>query len=100
VDGDPDNDDGLEPGDVNLSYAVQPWARGRGVASEAVRLMCDFVRERQMGSRVAIRVERENAPSVRVAEKCGFAYVRDYASGTDTHGDGSPVTFSLYVRTP
>jgi hypothetical protein len=23
---DPDNDDGLEPEDVNISYAVHPWA--------------------------------------------------------------------------
>jgi len=27
VDFDPDNDDGLAPDDVNLSYAVHPWAR-------------------------------------------------------------------------
>src|SRR5262245_27931865 len=32
VDCDPDNQDALEPGDVNISYAVHPWARGRGVA--------------------------------------------------------------------
>src|ERR1700712_1112316 len=37
VDVTPDNHDGLEPGDVNISYAVHPWARGQGVAVEAVR---------------------------------------------------------------
>ena len=27
----------------------------------------------------------------------GFTYVRDFASTTDTHDDGTPVTMSLYV---
>ena len=35
---------------------------------------------------------------VRVAHKSGFAYVRDFVSSTDTHGDGTPVTMSLYLR--
>ena len=98
VECDPDNDDGLEPGDVNLSYAVHPWARGRGVATQAVRAICVFVRDHQIGSRAAIRVEAENVASVRVAEKCGFVHARDFVSATDTHDDGSPVTFSLYLR--
>lgn len=98
VDCDPDNTDGLDPGDVNLSYAVHPWARGRGVAAEAVRLICDVVRAERIGARAAIRVEPENLASVRVAEKCGFTWVRSFVSGTDTHPDGTPVTMSLYRR--
>lgn len=35
VDCDPEVRDGLAAGDVNVSYAVHPWARGRGVAVEA-----------------------------------------------------------------
>ncbi len=97
VDCDPDNRDGLKQGDVNLSYAVHPWARGRGVAAAAVRLICDFVRTTDIGTRAAIRVAPGNTASVRVAEKCGFTHVRDFVSGTDTHDDGSAVTLSLYV---
>ncbi len=92
-----DNDDGLDPGDVNLSYAVHPWARGRGVAVEAVRLACDFVRSQEIGVRAAIRVQPENVSSVRVAQKSGFRHVRDFISSTDTDPNGSPVTLSLYV---
>ena len=84
--------------DVNLSYAVHPWARGRGVAPAAVALLCDFVRKHRIGSRAALRVEPENVASVRVAEKCGFTHVGDFVSTTDTHADGSPVTMSLYLR--
>ena len=97
VDCDPDVGDGLEAGDVNVSYAVHPWARGRGVAVEAVRLICAFVRADHLGTRAAIRVDPKNEASVRVAHKSGFTYVRDFASTTDTYHDGTPVTLSLYL---
>ena len=97
IDYDPDNEDGIEPDDVNLSYSVHPWARGKGVAMEAIRLICDLLRERGIGRRAAIRVEPENHRSVRVAEKAGFTYARDFASSTDKHPDGSPATLSLYL---
>jgi len=80
-----------------VSYAVHPWARGRGVAVEAVRLICAFVGANQIGTRMAIRVEPENEASVRVARKCGFSYVRDCVSTTDTDDDGTPVTLSFYL---
>lgn len=98
VDFDPDNADGLEPDEVNISYGVHPWARGRGVAIEAVRLICDYIRRGGVGSRAAIRVEPENTASVRVAEKSGFRFVHRFPSTTDTHQDGTPVIFALYVR--
>lgn len=97
LDYDPDNGDGIEPDDVSLSYSVHPWARGQGVAVEAIRLVCDVLRARQVGRRAAIRVEPENHRSVRVAEKARFTYVRDFESSTDEHPDGSPVTLSLYL---
>lgn len=97
VDYDPDNDDGLEPDDVNISYAVHPWARGHGIAVEAVRRICEVIRENRAGTRAAIRVEPQNTASVRVAEKAGFRYVRDFPSATDTHPDGTPKTFSLLL---
>lgn len=98
IDCDPDISDGIESetGAVNISYAVHPWARGQGVAVEAVRLMCDIIRTGQIGSSAAIRVEPENASSVAVARKGGFRYVRDFASTTDKHQDGTPKTLSLY----
>jgi hypothetical protein len=53
IDYDPDNDDGIEPEDVSISYAVHPWARGQGAAVDAVRLICDILRANQIGTRVA-----------------------------------------------
>ena len=96
VDCDPDINDGLERGDVNITYAVHPRARNRGVASEAVRLICDFIRVNHLGSCAAIRVDPENRASVRVAEKCRFTLVRMFLSDTDTRPDGSPARSALY----
>ncbi|MFC0623465.1 GNAT family N-acetyltransferase [Kribbella deserti] len=77
--------------------AVHPWARGQGVAVEAVRLICDVLRTGKIGRRAAIRVEPENLASVRVAQQAGFRYVRDFPSNRDTLPDGTPTTFSLYL---
>ena len=60
--------------------------------------MCEYIREHQIGTRVAIRVDPDNHASVRVAEKSGFIYVHDFTSGTDKQPDGTPVTMRLYVR--
>jgi RimJ/RimL family protein N-acetyltransferase len=97
IDYNPDLDDGLESDEVSLSYGVYPWARGKGVAVEAVRLVCDRLRQDGIGRRAAILVEPENTRSVRVAQKAGFAYVRDFPSGQNTHSDGTPTTYSLYL---
>lgn len=98
VDGDPDNTDGLAEGDVNIGYGTHPWARGRGVAPAAVGLMCEYIRTHGIGRAAVLRVERENHASVRVAEKAGFRFVREFVSSTDRHADGSPVSFCLYRR--
>ncbi len=88
----------LESGDVAISYAVHPWARGRGIAVEAVHLIREYIREHEIGTRAAIRVEPENHASVRVAEKSGFTYVRDFTSGIHKLPDGTPATLRLYVH--
>jgi RimJ/RimL family protein N-acetyltransferase len=97
VDYDPDNTDGIGAQDVSISYAVHPWARGQGVAVEAVRLVCQILRKDRIGARAAIRVEPENAASVAVAKKSGFSHQGDFASTTDTQADGIPTTLSLYI---
>jgi RimJ/RimL family protein N-acetyltransferase len=94
----PDLGDGLDLGDVNISYAVHPWARGRGAAPEAVKLICAFISDNNLGTRAALRIEPENHASVRVAEKTGFVFVREFTSTTDKSPDGTPTTLRLYVH--
>jgi len=58
---------------VNISYAVFPGWRGRGVAARAVELLCAWLPE-AFGPCVAVlRIAPENAPSLRVAAACAFA---------------------------
>jgi RimJ/RimL family protein N-acetyltransferase len=62
----------LEPGAANLSYGVFPRWRGRGFAARAVVLMGDFLATRTTTSRAVLRIDRDNAASLRVAQRCGF----------------------------
>ncbi|GAB2604319.1 GNAT family N-acetyltransferase [Pseudactinotalea suaedae] len=98
VDYNPAVDDGLEPGEVNITYATHPWARGRGVAVAAVQLLCDRMAEHAEGSHAAIRVDPENHASVRVAEKAGFTLAREVESTTDVRPDGTLATLLVWLR--
>ncbi len=62
----------LEAGAANLSYGVFPAWRGRGYAGRAVELMCEFLTARTTASLAVLRIDRDNAASLRVAEGCGF----------------------------
>jgi RimJ/RimL family protein N-acetyltransferase len=60
---------------VELGYVVSPGARGRGVATEALRLLSDWA-IRELGAlRLELLISDENPASQRVAERCG--YVRE-----------------------
>jgi RimJ/RimL family protein N-acetyltransferase len=60
------------PGYGEIGYWVAAGARGRGVATRAVRLLADWAR-RELGlTRLEILSHLDNAPSRRVAEKAGF----------------------------
>lgn len=100
VDCDPDNSDGLEPGElgiVNISYTTHAWARRRGVATRAVALICDYIGVHRIGDRAALRIEPDNVASLGVAERAGFRFDRDFLSATDTHPDGTPRRMRLYL---
>jgi RimJ/RimL family protein N-acetyltransferase len=61
-----------EPGYGEIGYWVAAEARGRGVATRAVRLLSDWA-VRELGlTRLEILAHKDNAPSRRVAEKAGF----------------------------
>jgi RimJ/RimL family protein N-acetyltransferase len=60
---------------VELGYIVSPHARGRGVATEAVRLLTDWALSELDAQRIELWISVANEPSKRVAERCG--YVRE-----------------------
>ena len=56
---------------VSIGYMTAPWARGRGLMTEAVRLVTAWALERG-AARVELCVHPDNAASRRVAEKAGY----------------------------
>jgi RimJ/RimL family protein N-acetyltransferase len=60
---------------VELGYVVAPGARGRGVATAAVRSLTERAFADLDAQRVELWISVSNEPSKRVAERCG--YVRE-----------------------
>ncbi len=63
--------DGLHEGDANISYALYPGFRGRGLMAHAITLLEGFLRERGIKHAV-IRIEPENTASLAVPIKHGY----------------------------
>jgi RimJ/RimL family protein N-acetyltransferase len=60
---------------VELGYVIAPAARGRGVATEALRLMTEWALDEVGAERIELRISVANAGSRKVAERAG--YVRE-----------------------
>jgi RimJ/RimL family protein N-acetyltransferase len=61
-----------EQGNAEVGYWVARGARGRGVASRALRLASRWALREGGLERLQLRAEVRNEPSQRVAEKAGF----------------------------
>lgn len=64
-----------DEGKAELGYIVVPAARGRGVATEALRLLTDWGFTERGLVRLELLISVENTASIRVAERAG--YVRE-----------------------
>ena len=51
---------------------LEPGARHKGYASEAVRRIIESVRSELHLKRVVAEIHRDNAPSIALAERTGF----------------------------
>ncbi len=60
---------------AELGYVVAPEARGRGVASEALRQLTEWAFDDAAMFRLELMISVDNRASRRVAERCG--YVRE-----------------------
>jgi RimJ/RimL family protein N-acetyltransferase len=81
---------------AQIGYWVKREARGRGVATRALRLVSRYAINDLGAGRVQLFTEPENVPSQRVAEKAGFVregVLRRYLNMKGTRRDG--VVFSL-----
>jgi RimJ/RimL family protein N-acetyltransferase len=68
-----------------VGYWLLPEARGRGLATRAVRLLANWAL-RELGlARLWMHVEPENLASERVAARCGFTYEGRLRSHWESH---------------
>jgi RimJ/RimL family protein N-acetyltransferase len=61
------------PEGTELGYAIGPAHRGQGLAVRAVRVMAGYAAEQLGADQVVLELEAENAASIAVATKAGFA---------------------------
>lgn len=66
-----------EEGVVEIGYDLTASARGRGWATDAVRLLSAWALRQPEAERVAATTEAGNLPSRRVLERAGFCRVED-----------------------
>jgi RimJ/RimL family protein N-acetyltransferase len=71
-----------------ISYWLGQGARGRGLATAAVRLIGDWAFEDLQLARLALFVEPDNVASQRVAERCGFVREGRLRSHAEGRGGG------------
>jgi RimJ/RimL family protein N-acetyltransferase len=59
---------------AELGYVVAPVARGRGVATEALRRLTAWAFEELGMLRLELMISVENPASKKVAERCGYVF--------------------------
>lgn len=81
---------------LELSYGVAPPARGRGIATRAVRLAAGWALTDGAFTVVELRMEASHTASRRVAEKTGFRLTERFE--TRVEGTGDTHVDVLYTR--
>jgi RimJ/RimL family protein N-acetyltransferase len=90
----------IEP-DANqgeIGYALAPEARGRGIATRALRLVTHYALDELGIERLELQIATGNDASIRVAEKCGYrreGVLRSLYVKPGRRGD-----FAIYSRLP
>jgi RimJ/RimL family protein N-acetyltransferase len=80
-----------------FGYWLAPGARGRGVATRALRLISDWTLATTDAMRLELFTEAENTASGRVAERAGFLR-EGVRLAWDVDRDGRPFDAVFYVR--
>jgi RimJ/RimL family protein N-acetyltransferase len=64
----------LDLAEAELGYIVARWARGRGIAGRAIRLVADWAFAELGLARLEAWIDVANEPSRQVAERAGFTF--------------------------
>ena len=82
--------------EAEAGYIVAPSARGRGIAVRALRLLTEWSLQELGLARVELRIEVENQPSIRVAERAD--YVREGVLRSVHFKQGQRADIAVYSR--
>ena len=77
----------LAPGAVELGYFVMPDRRRQGFAEEAALGMMDWAAQAHGVRRFVVSISPQNAPSVAMARKLGFAKIGSHIDEVDGYED-------------
>jgi RimJ/RimL family protein N-acetyltransferase len=83
---------------VELGYVVAPSARGRGVATDALRLLTEWAFSELDALRIELWIDVLNEPSKRVAQRSG--YVREGVLRSVYFKQGRRHDFEIWSRLP
>jgi RimJ/RimL family protein N-acetyltransferase len=72
----------LDDGEAEITYWIDPAHWGRGIATRAMRLFLDVLRDRPVRAHVAA----DNAASIAVLERLGFRRVGSELSYANARG--------------
>lgn len=85
-------------GELELGYVVASSARGRGIATEILRLLTEWAFQAIHAERAFLIIDVENRASQRVAARCGYRHEGDMRS---IHvKDGRRTDAGLWSRLP
>ncbi len=83
---------------AELGYALAPWARGRGLMSEAVDLALDWAFQDCQLSTITWRAQVGNWPSRRLAQRCGFTLAEEVTASCTQRGRTYPAWSGVLRR--
>ncbi|ETX63849.1 N-acetyltransferase GCN5 [Citrobacter portucalensis] len=76
----------LYPQEADLGYAIMPQAQGKGIASEAVRAVCQYAFEHAGVTAINAYALADNKGSIRILEKTGFVRTQVLEKAYETDG--------------
>ena len=74
------------PDTIEIVYGVAPAWRGRGLATEVLVGVTQAAWEQDRERRYELVIDRKNAASIRVAEKCGYRFAGERRSFVEATG--------------
>ena len=85
-------------GEVEIGFSLHPDYQGKGLMSEALTALFDYLFNKRGKSRIKGIVDTRNPPSSRLLERMGF--LREKTMKTAAEGNEAPLIEHVYILNP